>query len=122
MDDDDVPEDGDGDGEEEAVHPDEDVDELRQDDAPNQSDVVGHGEDEEVEGEVDKEDGVEDAVDDGVRAEDPVDGCTRTLPSSSIEDPEDANLSGNVLSLFYHQHNFVLRFTILLKWTTFFYV
>ena len=48
VDDDDVPEDGDGDGEEEAVHPDEDVNELRQDDAADQADVVGHGKDEEV--------------------------------------------------------------------------
>jgi hypothetical protein len=104
VDDDDVPEDGDGDGEKEAVHPDKHVDELRQDDAPNQSDVVGHGEDEEVEGEVDEEDGVEDAVDDGVRAEDPVDGCTRALPSSSIEDPENANLIGNVRSSFQYQY------------------
>jgi len=92
MDDDHVPEDGDGDGEEVAVHSDEDVHELRQDDASNQADVVGHGKDEEVEGEVDEEDGVEDAVDDGVRAEDAVDGCARALPSSPIEDSKNSNL------------------------------
>ena len=97
VDDDDVPEDGDGDGEEEAVHPDEDVNELRQDDAADQADVVGHGKDEEVEGEVDEEDGVEEAVDDGVRAEDAVDGCAGALSSAPIEDPENANLRVMVL-------------------------
>ncbi len=40
-----LPENGDGNWETEAVDPDEDVDELRQDETADQPDVVGHRED-----------------------------------------------------------------------------
>ena len=68
---------------------------MRQDETADQPDVVGHGEDEEVDGQVDEEDRVEDAVDGRVGQEEPVDGGARTFFASTVQNSEKTDLKND---------------------------
>jgi hypothetical protein len=94
------PEEGDQEGEREAVDPNVNVDEVRQDDAASEADVVDHGKDEEVARHVDEQDRVEDDVDDDVGEKDVIDGSAEAFASTIVEEMEEAKLKNKLKDFF----------------------